>query len=172
MKKLNSVRGSMTVEACYVVTLVAMTVLMCFIQCMLWHDKTVLEEEAWHTGFRGLRWVVENQDPLYGRPDWDLFRQKSLLWRILGSGADEGYLGGYAAENASVSLIICRDPAVSFSYSGNKSTVQYSSAGKMPAFSRLFGAGGKVSGRVSTVGTEPEEWVRISRGILFRGESE
>ena len=164
------VRGSLTVEACYVVIMTAAVVILCLWHCMLWHDKTVMEMAAWRSVFSGMRWAVENQNPENGSIDWDLFQYKGLLWRFTGSGAEVRELKRQAAASIEDKLLVCKSPVFDFTLSWRETKAEYRAAGTLTGLPDWFPVISSAAGQTSILGTEAEEWVRMSRGILFRGD--
>ena len=167
------IRGVFSIEAAYVMPVTAAVILSCLYCCMIWHDKAVLEAAAWRYAMKGARWTVENQSADDGCLDWKLFREKGLLWRIAGNPVSEEEIVRSARRAVDGKLLVCGNVGWNVRASWHESAVEYrAEAGDGSIFPGITAGSVPVSGAAARKVTEPEEWVRMARGILFRGEKE
>ena len=164
-RRRRGISGSVTVEAAYVTPCVIVVFILCLLCGMVWHDKAILEADAWRLAAGGQRWTLENQAD-GGGVDWRLFGRKGLLWRIAGESAPEEKICALAGDDIRGKLLVFSQVEWTADASAKETVIEYRGSGRLGGITGGLPGFGTVSGRAKVSGTEQEEWVRIARGLV------
>lgn len=158
--------GSFTIEASVICCLVIICLIGCIYGCLYLHDKAVLEGAAYLAAQRGRLLVTENQGLYNGEADWDQYKEKDILWRIIGVDQSKT-VAEYAGKLAEGKLFVCMTPVFQAETKGDTVRISYRAD---PIAKGLYVTGDlvripQVSGAVSDHGLEAEELLRLVKAL-------
>lgn len=143
-------------------------VLISIYYCFYLHDKVVLEAIARETAMEASRSIIENRSVDTGEIDWQMYMDKALLWRLLGAPDKTDELEQRAQQNVQGELLAGTNASFDVKLSGTTVIVSYYASSKLAKFGFMenFPVVGAIAGEVQQKNIEPEEFIRLLRGII------
>lgn len=165
-------RGSMTVEASLVLGIVLMLILSVLYTAFYLHDRAVLKETAaWFS--EAMLHMAEEPVNLDGRLEAGRLESQNIF-RANGYASEEDAVKAAEAfrRTAELRMLMTRVTDVRASFEGRKIRLSYTAEFRMnvgAAVSRVTGVLPSWTDETErTLGMDPEEFVRLCRGVIWR----
>ncbi len=156
-------KGSITVEAAFLVPFCFFGILFLLYVGMYLHDWYIIETVIRTAAERELRYVLQEESVEDGTFDWTSWGEKTMLWYWTEDfQEEEDFLQQYIVTNLKGKLLLGQLPEIAACVSADRVQVSYRCSLEGPMGHILS----DLKGDVQAEGISMQEWVRMCRGLL------
>lgn len=162
-------RGSMTIEATFIIPILFFSMIAFLYIGMYLHDCYVIETVIRTATQREMRYVLQEESVKEGTIDWKYWGEKNMIWSFTANFEKEkNDLEQYIQESLEGKLLLAEQPNLTIEIAINQIIVCYESRvfWSMNFLKEWIGGAWDIVGDVKVDGIEPQEWIRMCRGLL------